>query len=69
MNPPRLCYLSMKEDDTSSESEAVVEQLIHSIQPLVASQITWVSWNPSGELTYSNRPPKANLTQSFIFKI
>ena len=69
MNPPRLCYLFMKQDDTSSESEAVVEQLIHSIQPLVASQITWVSWKPSGKLTYCNRPPKAKLTLPFIFKI
>ena len=68
MNAPRLCYLFMKEDDTSSELEAVAE-LIHPIHPLVASQITWVSWKPSGKLTYCNRPPKANLTLPFIFKI
>ena len=66
---PVLCYLSMKKGDTSSASEAVVEQLIHPIHPLVANQITWVSWKPSGKLTYCNRPSKANLTLSFIFKI
>ena len=37
---PVLCYLFMKKDDTSSESEDIVEQLIHPIHPLVASQIT-----------------------------